>query len=78
MPDSDRTTTPQVDQPGNKTKPTEYRSHEQWDPVFDGASRGKLPILPSPAAAIGSFVWENCRTGSMRLQATAPTICRKR
>jgi hypothetical protein len=27
-------TTPQVDQPGNKTKPTEYRPHEQWDPVF--------------------------------------------
>jgi hypothetical protein len=34
MRDPNKATTPQVVQPGPKTKPTPYRVRAQWDPVF--------------------------------------------
>jgi hypothetical protein len=34
MPDAAEATAPQVDQPGNKTKPTPYRHPTRWKPVY--------------------------------------------
>jgi hypothetical protein len=44
MPDSDKTPTPQVVQPGHQ-KPTKYYPRRQWTPAFSPeGSKGSLPI----------------------------------
>lgn len=65
MTDSLEATTPQVEQPGNKTKPTEYRPHEQWEPV-GGDFRLSVPVAwQCPCGhgvytALGQQICRNC------------------
>ena len=58
MTDNIEATTPQVVQPGNKTKPTPYQPRSQWTPVF-ADSKGLLPVGWQCLCGYGAAI-ENC------------------